>query len=90
MTELGSMRLSTSVPRLLVVGVGRGREDSQLVAIKEAAKRISLPVTQVMVLRMMMMMLTLHEITINKPPRESEYLVQSPQLQLLFPPFRME
>jgi len=46
-TELGSMRLSTSVPRLLVVGVGRGREDSQLVAIKEAAKRISLPVTQV-------------------------------------------
>jgi len=46
-TELGSMRLPTGVPRLLVVGVGRGREDSQLVAIREAAKRISLPVTQV-------------------------------------------
>lgn len=47
LTELGSMRLSTPVPRLLVVGVGRGREDSQLTAIKEAARRISLPVTQV-------------------------------------------
>lgn len=46
-TELGSMRLPTGVPRLLIVGVGRGREDSQLVAIREAAKRISLPVTQV-------------------------------------------
>jgi high affinity cAMP-specific and IBMX-insensitive 3',5'-cyclic phosphodiesterase 8 len=45
-TELGSMRLSTTVPRMLVVGIGRGREDSQLTAIKEAAKRISLPVTQ--------------------------------------------
>ena len=46
-TELGSMRLPTGLPRLLIAGVGRGREDSQLVAIKEAAKRISLPVTQV-------------------------------------------
>jgi len=45
-TELGSMRLPTGLPRLLIAGVGRGREDSQLVAIKEAAKRISLPVTQ--------------------------------------------
>lgn len=47
MTELGSMRLPTGLPRLLIAGVGRGREDSQLVAIREAAKRISLPVTQV-------------------------------------------
>ena len=47
MTELGSMRLPTGLPRLLVVGVGRGREDSQLVAIREAAKRIALPVTVV-------------------------------------------
>jgi len=46
-TELGSMRLPTGLPRLLVVGVGRGREDSQLVAIREAAKRIALPVTVV-------------------------------------------
>lgn len=46
-TELGSMRLPTGLPRLLIAGVGRGREDSQLVAIRDAAKRISLPVTQV-------------------------------------------
>jgi len=46
-TDLGSMRLPTGLPRLLIAGVGRGREDSQLVAIREAAKRISLPVTQV-------------------------------------------
>jgi len=47
MTELGSMRLSSLSPKLLVVGIGRGREDAQLAAIREAAKRISLPLTQV-------------------------------------------
>ena len=43
--ELGPMQLPACQPSLLVAGVGRGREESSmLAAIREAAKRIQLPV----------------------------------------------
>ena len=47
--ELGSMRISTGLPTLLIAGFGgRGsKEESQLTSIMEAAKRISIPCTSV-------------------------------------------